>query len=46
VQIVGDTIWIRASRNIRPGEEITYDYATDGAQIIPCRCSEGCETKL
>jgi hypothetical protein len=46
VQIVGDVIWIRAARNIRRGEEITYDYATDGAQIIPCRCSPGCTTRL
>lgn len=46
VQIVGDVIWIRASRNIRKGEEITYDYATDGAKIIPCRCRPGCRTRL
>jgi SET domain-containing protein len=46
VHIVGDTIWIRAARNIRRGEEITYDYATDGAKIIPCRCRPGCRTKL
>jgi SET domain-containing protein len=46
VHIVGDVIWIRAARTIRKGEEITYDYATDGAKIIPCRCSPGCPTKL
>lgn len=46
VQIVGDVIWIRASRNIRKGGEITYDYATDGAKIIPCRCRPGCRTRL
>jgi hypothetical protein len=46
VQIVGDVIWIRASRTIRKGEEITYDYATDGAKIIPCRCRPGCRTRL
>jgi hypothetical protein len=46
VQIVGDVIWIRASRTIRKGEEITYDYATDGAKIIPCKCRPGCGTRL
>ena len=30
VHIVGDIIWIRASRTIRKGEELTYDYMTDG----------------
>jgi uncharacterized protein len=42
--IVGDTIWIRAARNIRRGEELTYDYCTDGEASIPCRCRPGCET--
>jgi uncharacterized protein len=46
VQIVNDTIWIRASRTIRKGEEITYDYATDGPRAIACRCSPGCRGKL
>lgn len=45
-QIVGNTIWIRASRNIEPGEELTYDYFTDGEQVIPCRCRPGCVRKL
>jgi uncharacterized protein len=45
-QIVGDTIWIRASRNIRRGEELTYDYMTDGEGSIPCRCRPGCKTVL
>ena len=42
VDIVGRTIWIRASRRIRTGEELTYDYNTDGAAKIPCRCRKGC----
>jgi SET domain-containing protein len=46
VQIVNDTIWIRASRTIRKGEEITYDYATDGPRAIACRCSPGCRGSL
>jgi SET domain-containing protein len=40
------TIWIRASRLIRPGEELTYDYATIGDRTIPCRCRPGCPNKL
>ena len=43
-QIVGDTIWIRAARTIRSGEELTYDYSTDGEASIPCRCTPGCKT--
>jgi SET domain-containing protein len=43
-QIVGDRIWIRAARNIRGGEELTYDYSTDGEASIPCRCRPGCQT--
>ena len=40
------TIWIRASRLIRTGEELTYDYATVGDHTIPCRCRPGCTTML
>jgi hypothetical protein len=43
-QITGDTIWIRAARTIRKGEELTYDYSTDGEASIPCRCTPGCKT--
>jgi SET domain-containing protein len=46
IEIAGTTIWIRASRLIRAGEELTYDYATDGEQTIPCRCRPGCRNKL
>ena len=39
-------IWIRASRAIFPGEELTYDYATVGDHTIQCRCRPGCKTML
>jgi SET domain-containing protein len=42
-QVVDDTIWIRAARNIRKGEELTYDYSTDGEGSIRCRCHPDCE---
>ena len=45
-QVIGDLIWIRAAKNIRKGEELTYDYSTDGVGTIPCRCSPGCKTML
>ena len=41
-EVVGTTIWIRAARNIRAGEELTYDYMTVGDHTIPCRCRPGC----
>jgi SET domain-containing protein len=44
--IVDGVIWIRAARNIEPGEELTYDYNTRGAAGIPCRCRPGCLTIL
>ena len=45
-QIQGHTIWIRAGRSIKAGEELTYDYHTDGDKIIQCRCREGCKRWL
>jgi hypothetical protein len=44
--VVGHTIWIRAARRIEPGEELTYDYHTDGEQMIQCCCRPGCKRKL
>jgi len=46
VHIVGDIIWIRAARTIRKGEELTYDYMTDGEGLIACQCRRGCQTLL
>jgi SET domain-containing protein len=45
-QVAGTTIWIRASRTIHPGEELTYDYATIGDRTIPCLCRPGCRNRL
>ena len=45
-QVIGRDIWIRAGRNIQPGEELTYDYYTDGEKIIQCKCRPGCARRL
>jgi uncharacterized protein len=45
-RIIGDTIWMIAARNIRTGDELTYNYMTDGVASIQCRCRPGCQTKL
>ncbi|GDX11488.1 SET domain-containing protein-lysine N-methyltransferase [Verrucomicrobiota bacterium] len=39
-EIFGDQIWIMALRDIRPGEEITFNYCYDleGYEKHPCRC--------
>jgi uncharacterized protein len=44
--ITNGTIWIRAARNIRKGEELSYDYNTTGDAEIPCRCRPDCTHKL
>jgi SET domain-containing protein len=46
VEIAKGTIWIRAARTIRRGEELTYNYNTDGEGLIECRCRAGCQTLL
>jgi uncharacterized protein len=43
IHIYGGTIWIRAARHIRKGEELTYHYNTDGEGLIKCRCRRGCQ---
>jgi SET domain-containing protein len=45
-EVVDKTIWIRASRRIQIGEELTYDYATIGPRTIACRCRPGCPNAL
>jgi SET domain-containing protein len=46
VHIVDGIIWIRAARTIRRGEELTYNYNTDGDGLIRCRCRPGCQVLL
>jgi SET domain-containing protein len=45
-RVIGDTIWIVAAKNIRKGDELTYDYCTDGVGSIKCRCTPGCKTMI
>lgn len=45
-QIVDGVIWIRASKPIDAGQELTYNYQTEGEQSIQCRCRPGCRTRL
>ena len=40
------TIWIRAAKAIARGQELVYDYNTEGDKVIPCRCRPNCKTKL
>jgi SET domain-containing protein len=46
IDIRKGVIWIRAARNIRKGEELTYHYHTDGECLIECRCTPACQTLL
>jgi len=43
VHITGGVIWNRAARTIRRGEELTYNYHTDGEGLIKCHCRPGCQ---
>jgi uncharacterized protein len=40
--IVGRHVWVFASRRIRRGEELTYDYNTEGVAGIQCLCRPRC----
>jgi SET domain-containing protein len=46
IDIKAGVIWIRAARAIRRGEELTYDYNTDGEGLIQCRCRPDCQRLL
>ena len=45
-EVVDKTIWIKAARDIRRGEELTYDYSIIGTRTIPCLCRPGCPNKI
>ena len=45
-EVVDKTIWIKAARSLRRGEELTYDYRTIGERTIPCRCRPGCPNTI
>jgi SET domain-containing protein len=45
-QIIDGIIWVRAARTIEPGEELTYNYYTDGEGEIQCLCRPGCKNLL
>ena len=44
--VIGHTVLICAGRNIQAGEELTYNYYTEGEAEIPCRCRPGCKGML
>ena len=46
IDIKKGIIWIRAARTIKRGEELTYDYNTDGDGLIQCRCRKDCQRLL
>ena len=41
-EVIGREIWVLAARRIKTGEELTYDYNTNGDAGIPCRCRPRC----
>lgn len=46
VDVKKKTIWIRAAKAIAAGDELTYDYNTEGDKTIQCNCRPGCKTRL
>ncbi len=45
-QIIDGIIWIRAAKTLKKGDELTYNYNTDGEAEIKCRCSPDCKNYL
>ena len=43
IDIKDGVIWIRAAKPIPKGQELTYNYNTDGEGLIKCRCRPGCQ---
>ncbi len=46
IDIRDGVIWIRAAKRIPKGQELSYDYNTDGEGLIKCRCREDCQRLL
>jgi len=44
--VIDGRIWIIAGKAVKPGEELTYNYHTDGDKEIQCRCRPGCKNRL
>jgi hypothetical protein len=45
-QVLDGIIWIRAARTIEAGEELSYNYYTEGGGEIQCRCRPNCPSML
>ena len=45
-EVVDDIVWIRAAKNIAKGDELTYDYNTEGEAGMRCRCRPDCTNKI
>jgi SET domain-containing protein len=45
-EVVKYDVWIRASKNIAKGEELSYDYNTEGEAGMRCRCRPDCKNKI
>ena len=46
IEVKDGVIWVRASKKLSRGTELTYNYNTDGEGLIKCRCRPGCKTLL
>lgn len=45
-EVIKDVVWIRASKNIAKGDELSYDYNTEGEAGMRCRCHPTCTNKI
>jgi SET domain-containing protein len=45
-EVIGYDVWIRASKNIPKGAELSYDYNTEGEAGMRCRCHPHCKNKI
>ena len=46
IEIVNGQIWVRASRNLKVGDELTFNYNAGGETEIACQCRPGCKTVI